>query len=153
VLGGATSNDDGTPGLLAGARYRSGERSITLELGLQASESLAIGPGHVEVSRAELGAVPCRHFGPFAACMSAVVGLVHGRGVGLAVSERATTPLAAVGGRIAWESRLARWLALRVHLEGRALLTRNHFLVDEMQVWTTGPVEGDAGMAFVANIP
>lgn len=153
VLGGMASNERGLPAVLLGARYRRGARSISLELGVHAADSRAIAPGTIAISRRDLAAVPCHHFGAVAACVPAVAGVFEGRGEGLPVTRQATTPFVTVGGRLAWESQLARWVALRVHVEVDALLTRNHFLVDDMSVWSAGAVEAHGGMSFVANIP
>jgi hypothetical protein len=153
VLGGVTSNERGLAAMLLGARYRSGARSISLELGVHAADSRAIAPGTIAITRRELAAVPCHHFGPVAACVPAVAGVFAGRGEDLPVTQHATTPFVTLGGRVAWESRLAKWVALRVHVEVDALLTRNRFLIDDMPVWSAGAVEAHGGMSFVANIP
>lgn len=89
--------------------------------------------------------VPCARYRFVGFCALLGLGALQGRGVGLALANQATTFYAAAGARLSFEVPLHRRLALELHLDGLAPLTRTSLLVDGAAAWTTPPFGGGLG--------
>lgn len=152
VAGGRASGDFQGQVVIGAALHR-GRRSVALEFGLAAPDRVAIGMGRVVATTYAFDVVGCLHRGPLAGCATTAVGWVQGRGEGLINSSTARSLYVAPGLRAAWTAGLSDRIAVRVELSARAPVTRNRFLVDQMPVWSTSPVEGWLGLSLVARIP
>lgn len=89
--------------------------------------------------------VPCARYRFVGFCALLGLGALQGRGVGLALANQATTFYAAAGARLSFEVPLHRRLALELHLDGLAPLTRTSLLVDGAAAWTTPSFGGGLG--------
>jgi hypothetical protein len=138
--------------LLLGARLMRGRASVSLQARIDAPEEVRVSAiGTVTVTQADVSVGPCVHLSSFAGCGLASVGFVHGRGESLDAARSVTTPVLAVGLRIAWERFITNRLAVRVHLDSRAPLTRTSFEVDYMPVWESSRFEGSAGVGVLVR--
>lgn len=106
--------------------------SMSMSAGVSASLLLAL-------------VVPCARYRFVGFCALLGLGALQGRGVGLAIANQATTFYAAAGARLSFEVPLHRRLALELHLDGLAPLTRTSLLVDGAAAWTTPSFGGGLG--------
>lgn len=137
---------------LLGARVKRGRGSLALHARLDAPESIAVSvQSKITVTHADLALAPCAHVGAFAGCALLSAGFVHGSGDALYAQRDVYAPVLAAGGRIAWEPQLTRRLALRIHLDGRALVTTTTFAVDFMPVWKSSRIEASGGVGLLAR--
>jgi hypothetical protein len=141
--------------LVGGVRLRRGWWSLGAELELHAPEEIAVGSGEerIRIETAAAALIACGHLGAATLCGTAGGGWIGGHGLALVEARAATTPLAALGVRLGWELPLSRQLALRLHLDGRALLTTSRFLVDDRSVWTSSRQEAWLGTDLIATFP
>ena len=65
----------------------------------------------------------------------------------------ALAPVLAAGARLTWERPFTRLLALRLHVDAEAALTRTRFDVDHMPVWLSNEFEVWGGAGVIARIP
>jgi hypothetical protein len=97
--------------------------------------------------------VPCAHWRWLGFCALGGVGALQGTGVGVSAPRQATTFYAAVGARLAAEIPLGRVLALELHLDGLATLTRTRLELDGGEVWVTPPLSGALGATLQVRFP
>jgi hypothetical protein len=101
--------------------------------------------------RAQIELAPCQHIGAFAACAVIAAGALRGSGIGLAQERAVLAPLAAIGGRLAWEQPLGHSFAALVQVDALVLATTTRFDVDAMTVWTSPRVEAIGGLSLLAR--
>jgi hypothetical protein len=98
--------------------------------------------------------IPCARLRSFGLCALLGMGALKGRGVDLAVSGHDTTFYAAAGARLSLEvPLLPQRLALDLHLDGLAPLTRTGLRIDGAEVWATPPIAGGLGAILQVLIP
>lgn len=153
VLGGAATTASGETSIDLGARVKRGPWSLGLRFVHAIEDDIAVAPGMVKVSRNEIGALACGHLGQLFACGDAAGGWISGDSSGFAKSAAATMPFAAAGLRLGWEQPIVDWLAIQAYVEGRAALTTNRLLIDDMAAWTGSRFEAQLGIAAVAHFP
>jgi hypothetical protein len=105
----------------------------------------------VKSSLSLISLVGCVHGDPVFACGLFGVGAVQGEGYDIAQPESATTPQVAGGGRAGAELRLGRAYALRLQGDLLAGFVRTTLRVEGRGVWTSPPVSGVLGLAFVGT--
>lgn len=138
--------------LLLGVRLRRGRSSLSLQARVDAPEDVRVTEtGKIVVTHADVSVAPCVHITSFAGCALVGIGLLRGSGEALHSGRDAVTPVLATGLRIGWEHFLTSNLAVRVHVDGRALLTTTTFDVDYMPVWESSRLEGSAGVGLLAR--
>jgi hypothetical protein len=139
-----------------GGRWRRGATSIGGEVGVQLPDHVAIdtgGSGDVRVWGATATVTPCLHIDAIAACGVVQAGAVVGEGRGIMNARTATTPLLAIGGRLAWETEMSPGVGLRVHLDGLVRASTSRFDVDGMTVWSTDRIGAWGGFDVLVQIP
>lgn len=98
--------------------------------------------------------VPCARLRSLGLCALLGMGALRGRGVDLAVPGHDTTFYAAAGARLSLEvPLLPQRLALDLHLDGLAPLTRTGLRIDGAEVWATPPIAGGLGAILQVLIP
>lgn len=98
--------------------------------------------------------VPCARLRSFGLCALLGMGALKGRGVDLAMAGHDTTFYAAAGARLSYEiPLLPQRLALDLHLDGLAPLTRTGLRIDGAEVWATPPIAGSLGAILQVLIP
>ena len=118
-----------------------GAASSTSVSGASASVRLAMGT----VS-------PCYALGVFRGCALASAGAVTAEGTAATVAQRSATSFyGAVGGRVGLDQPLFGPLALRVHADAFAPLTRTRVRVGEAVLWETQALSGALGIALAAR--
>jgi hypothetical protein len=138
--------------LIVGARWRRTTRSLTAEVHVDAPQDISLGAtGRIRVFRSEASLSPCGHVGPFAGCLIAAIGTIRGSGTGLSSGRAAFTPLVSGGVRVTWERHVSARVEVRLHLDLSALVTRTRFDVDHMDVWSSSPFEGSAGIGILTR--
>lgn len=152
VVGGRASGRFQT-GLVIGANVTRGGWKLGADFALAAADRVTVGPGRVVVSTRTFDVAGCRARGSLAACATIAVGWVSGHGEDLPTTASVTSPYLAAGARLQWDAVFSARIAARIQLGARAPAVRNRFLVDEMPVWSTAPVEAWIGLALVARIP
>ena len=153
IVGGAATTPSGARSIDVGARVKRGAWSLGTRFVHVIDEDVAVAPGMVHVSRSEIGLLACGHLGALFGCGDVVGGWISGSSSGFASGTQATMPSAAAGLRIGWEQPLVGWLALEAYMEGRAALTTNRFLIDDMAAWTGARFQAQLGIAAVAHFP
>lgn len=146
----------GSLGVVAQAELRYRAFALTLEgridpsLGSRSADS---GRGAVQATLLLGLLAPCARWRALGLCALLGLGALQGRGVDLQVENRATTFYAAAGARMAVEVPLLRSLALDLHLDGLAPLTRTSLQVDGIEVWATPPLAGALGAVLQVLFP
>lgn len=137
-----------------GARWRRGDGSLELDVSAVMPDRVQVtATGSVGVWSVAATAAPCLHVGPVAACALASVGAVVGEGAGLTDARRATTPLFALGGRLAAETAVSTRLSLRLRADVLGNVTASRFDVDGMTVWATDRVAAWLGADAILRFP
>jgi len=149
--GGAASQDLGVAALV-GARMSWERASLAVELELHAPESTAVSPGEIRIQRAGVVVVPCVRRGDGSACALVGAAILRGTGQELSVNETSTSPLFALGGRLAYERGLWRGVGVRAHVDLRLAVTTTRFAVDGMTAWTSPRGEAWLGISVFAKI-
>jgi hypothetical protein len=100
--------------------------------------------GTVEASIFAGSVVPCLHVqrGLLVACALGSVGVIQGRGQGVSVPRKQTTTYAAAGLRLGVEVPVVGPLALGVHGDVLANLTRTTLRLDGVEAWASSPIAG-----------
>lgn len=138
--------------LLLGVRLKRGRASLSLQAHVDAPEEVRVtATGKIVVTHVDASVAPCVHIKSFAGCALVGIGVLRGSGEALHSARDTFTPVLATGLRIGWEHFLTSNLAVRVHVDGRALLTTTTFDVDYMPVWESGRFEGSAGVGLLAR--
>jgi hypothetical protein len=154
AIAGTAVTSAGRAAFVVGARWRSGPRSLGLELRGDPPDRVAVSPiATIAIWSVAATISPCAHVGDLAACALASAGVVHGSSTGLVDPRSATSPRIDVGLRLAWERALSPAIAVRMFADASARLVRTHFDVDEMPVWTSSRFEGLAGLALLLRFP
>lgn len=154
LLVGGAGDVRGRPSLFAGGRARKGRWSVGLEVQAESSQSIDLqGGGRITMSRRYVTAAPCAQLGPLGLCGIATAGALRGRGIELADAIDVTRPVIQLGGRAEWELAITRRLGVRVHVDATQALSNQHFLVDQMPVWTSDSRELRLGVGMVAKVP
>lgn len=136
-----------------GVRWRAGATSLAFEASASSEHDTLAAAAGITVWTAAATVSPCLHAGPVAACALASGGIVVGSGEGLPVTRHATTPLAALGGRLAYEGAFGDRFALRARFDLEANLATSKFDIDGMTVWTMDRVAAWAGIDLLVHIP
>lgn len=140
--------------LIVGSRVKRHEKSVGLELRLDMPREVEVTTtSGVDVWKAVVSLSPCLHLGPFGLCAMASAGALRGSGDGLIDARTAFSPVLAAGARLTWERPFTRLLALRLHVDAEAALTRTRFDVDHMPVWLSNEFEVWGGAGVIARIP
>jgi hypothetical protein len=142
-------------GLEAGLSAR--RRALSLEVSARAESTVGVARGTVG-DRLEANVFagtlsPCAHFGAFAGCVFARLGVFQGRAPDVTNPKVDSLLYAAVGFRAAYAIPLGRAFWLRWALEGGAPLVRTTLTIDGTAAWVAPPVFAGASVAVVANIP
>jgi hypothetical protein len=103
--------------------------------------------------RLSLGTLsPCYAFGVLRVCALASVGALTAEGTGATVAQHSATSLyGAVGGRVGIDTPLFGPVALRVHADALAPLTRSTVRVGDEVLWETPLLSGALGIALAAR--
>ena len=154
LIGGATYASTRMESAVLGARFRDGDQSLGIEAVGTRPVHLAITPSAtVAIWEATASVVPCIHVGTSAWCAVLTAGVSHGSSDRLNQPHAATSPLLALGTRVAWEYPDGAALALRIHADVIARVTSTHFDVDDMPVWQSSRIEAQAGAALIVRFP
>src|SRR5439155_8888467 len=94
--------------------------------------------------------VPCAHLAALFACAVLTAGELRATSA-VAAPHDDTATYGAAGARVGAMVPLVGALALRVHVEALATLTRPTLAVDGTPVHTIGPASGDVGAAIVVR--
>jgi hypothetical protein len=140
-------------GLLAGAGVRRGWWSVAVEARADWPASTGLRTGEASSALYLATLVPCVHHGSLAACALASAGAQRVAGHGLVQARGATDVYAALGGRLGADVPLSAHLALTVHGDVTAPVTRMHVLVDEGTVWTSPALAVALGLGVAAIFP
>jgi hypothetical protein len=139
---------------IIGVRVRHNIASFGAELRADAPQQFSADRmGTIGIERVQISISPCMHVGAFATCAVGGVGTIRGSGSGLTSGRDAYTPLLTAGLRLTWEQPITQRLALRLHVDTDALLTRTQFDVDDMKVWESPRFEASAGLGVLAHFP
>jgi hypothetical protein len=152
VLGAAGSAPNLALGFTLGVGLRYRAFSLALEGRFDAPFSINVNTGGAMRSSLLVAVlVPCAHWRWFAGCALVAAGAMVGEGIDVTAPNRAVTPYAAAGWRVAAELQLQRLLWVRIHLDLYATLTRTTLQLNGVEAWTTPPLHGALGVAFFAN--
>jgi hypothetical protein len=96
-----------------------------------------------------LGSVaPCFHRFGLAFCVVGSAGAIQVSGQ-LSAGSRASSIVAAVGGRLSWEHLFLPWVGVVVHAGVQGVVTRVTVKANERAVWVTAPIALDGGAGIV----
>jgi hypothetical protein len=151
AAGGGVSANGAAAELIAGLRWRRGDRSIGAEVRTDSPDHESVGFGQVDVRRVQMAIAPCLHRGPMAMCGVVSAGLFHGSSHGLPVTGGAYSPLVGTGIRASFEHSLTDRVRLRATLDADALITTSVFEIDYMETWRSPRVEVSAGIGVLAQ--
>lgn len=153
LVGGLGAAPSRTLGVAAGVGIRGGDLSLGLEgrADLPASTSLRVGEASTALLVASL--VPCAHVSRVATCAMVTAGALRAAGHGLVDSRTVTLPYAAVGARLALAIPLTARLALALHGDVTAPLTKSELEVDGTSVWTSPILSAAMGLGLAATFP
>lgn len=137
-----------TGGVAIGVGLRVGWFGALIEGRFDAPRSAPAPGGDVQSSVMLGTGFVCAHVKGAAACLSGGGGTLHVDGR-LPDGRRGSSPIAMVGGRLAYELALASWVGLHVHVDVAAVLTRTTVVTAFGPTWATSPVCGNAGLGAV----
>lgn len=151
-VAGARSVTSSSEQVQIGARLKRGQRSMSLEIAAGALDEVAITTtNNITIATAELTLAPCAHVRSLTGCALLSGGVIRGSGESLYGARAMSIPMAATGLRLGWEHFVTSRVALRVHLDARAMLTKATFDVDYMPVWESSRFEGSAAVGLLAR--
>jgi hypothetical protein len=154
LIGGASYASTRMESAVVGARFRDGDQSLGIEVDGTRPVQIAITPlASVSIWEASASVVPCIHRGTSAWCGVLTAGVSHGSSERLNQPHAATSPLLALGTRVAWEYPDGAAVALRIHADLTARVTSSHFDVDDMPIWQSSRIEAQAGAALIVRFP
>jgi hypothetical protein len=93
--------------------------------------------------------LPCVHLHVFVGCALGSAGAVGEVGAGYAVDKRTVRPFVGAGARVGVQVPVARRLAIGLHADAIAAITRSVLQVDKQAVFVSPPVSGALGLALV----
>ena len=105
--------------------------------------------GRVSAWVLSAGLVPCARLGRVAVCGVALAGAMRASAEGLAEENDRGSPWAAAGARLALELPFAGVMAVRLHGDALAALTRTSVVVDEETVWRSPGFSLAAGVSLL----
>jgi len=153
LIGGWGSAPSLGVGLTFGGALEGQGWSVGLEgrADLPASKSLRAGEASAGLLVASL--VPCLRFGVASACVLATGGARQVAGDGLESARHATAAYLAFGGRLAAALPISRKLALALHGDVTAPVTRIRLEVDDDVVWTSPTLVVALGLGLAVVLP
>lgn len=136
------------------ARARAGDVSLTLEgrADLPAGAG-ASGGGRVESSLLAATLLPCGHVGLVFGCVRGSLGRLAAQGVDVTDPGSTGVLWAAVGLRAGAELPLGRVFAIRLHVDGDALVTRYTLRIGGVTRFRYPAAAGGIGLAVAATFP
>jgi hypothetical protein len=140
-------------GILAGVGLRRGNLSVTVDVRADWPAARSLKTGTVS-SALYLGTLaPCIHHRWVAACALASAGARRVSGHGLLDARAATDAYVALGARLGIDLPLTARLAVALHGDVTAPVTRMHLLVDDEVVWTSPLASVALGIGLAAIFP
>lgn len=107
--------------------------------------------GQVKTMLMHLSLVPCLHWHVIAGCAVVGGGALRGEGEGYFNNEHQFLQYWTVGGRLAVEVPLVRWLLFHAHLDLLGAPVRIELTVDDVIAWRSPPVAFTFGGGFSAS--
>jgi hypothetical protein len=151
------------PVVMGGIRVELGVRlgavTVAVEPWLSLPTSTAAPGGRVAISYSALNLSLCAKVGAVVVCGLGAGGVFQGvgQGTGIDAGPSVSTPFAAAGGRIVWESGLYLGLGLRAHAEILVPLTHTRLTVTDepgqLDAWSSPYILPSVGVSAVGHFP
>ena len=146
LLGGWGSAPAPSLGFTVGGAVESEGWSLGIEGRADLPSSMALRAGEASAGLAVASLVPCLRFGMASACGLATGGVRQVAGDGLDNARHATVPYFAFGGRAAFALPISKRVALVLHGDVTAPVTKTRLTVDGEVVWTSPAIAVALGL-------